>query len=631
MSIPKDIRPWLFIFVAAALALALSVGGVWEPLERWAYDKSIGLLSASGSTMDGYVEVIGIDEVSLQSVGPWPWSRTVLAELIECTADAGARVIVLDVLLAETTEDDMILQSAMAESSCIVLPYQGAGISIIYPNPSFLPYVTLAHGDVLVDPDGRIRRIPALLGGNVRNDSPMMTSLSPGMVNPLAISIEAVRQFMGMEGRGGIDPSTLPVRVQGDTLSIGVVDYPLDGHGNLLFTFPPDGGSTSVWPSNKTHSALDVLDGRIGHGALENKLVFIGTTGTGLPDRHMSSHIHHGPIPGVFFHATAAWALLSGNIMGLISPALLGLLTLALVVVQVGCVYRQEIMPGLLLTFLVLFITGLLYILLVFYRHLWFPVAHLVGITVVFYVFGLAYRYTEATAARKQLADSLCRYFSPPVLEEILAREAGLVTREVEGTVLFADFSGFTSLAEKLPPLTTVSVLNQHLAGLVEIVFDHGGTLDKFTGDGVMAFFGAPLPNAAHRELAVAAAWDMQELCEGLSKREKQGFELFQLQLAVGIASGRFVVGNIGAGDRYDYTAIGDVVNTAARLEQLAGPGEILLDEHTVVTLSRQWEIQDVGMQVLRGKQSPRQVYRLVGRRESNRDEAYGESENLCN
>ena len=627
----KDVKPWLLVLVAAALALALGVGGIWDPLERRVYDKSIGLLSAGNSIMDGYVEVIGIDEASLQSVGPWPWSRAVLADLLERTAKTGAQVIVLDVLLAEAKEDDVGLQSTMAGPASIILPYQGIATSVVYPHPSFLSHATLAHGDVLVDPDGRVRRIPALTAGKTEDDTPMLVPPPPGVISPLAVSIEAVRQFVGINRDRGTAPLVLPVRVQSNTLSIGVAEYPLDRRGNLLFTFPPVGGSTSVWPPGKMHSAVDVLNGKIEPGQLENKLVFIGTTAVGLPDRHMSSKIHHGPIPGVFVHAATAWALLSGNVVGLMSPVMLGLLTLALIVFEVGYVYRQEVMPSLLVTLLGLLITGLLYIVLIFYYHIWFPIVHLVGTTVVFYVYGLAYRYTKAKAARERLANSLCRYFSPSVLEEILASEAGLVTREVEGTVLFADLSGFTSLAEKLPPLTTVSVLNQHLTGLVEIVFEYGGTLDKFTGDGVMAFFGAPLPNSAHRELAVAAAWDMQEFCEGLSKRGKTGLELFQLKLAVGIASGRFVVGNIGAGDRYDYTAIGDVVNTAARLEQLAGPGEILLDEHVAGNLSCQWEIQDVGKQLLRGKQSLQQVYRLVGRRGRDHDQANGGKENLNN
>ena len=624
----EEISPWSLVLVAAGLAITLSLAGVWEPLERWAYDRSIGLLAASHATSDGYVRVIGIDEASLRSVGSWPWPRTVLAELLERTAEAGAKVIVLDVLLAETSEADAKLQSAMDGSASVVLPYHGAGDATVYPHRAFLPHSTFAHGDVLVDPDGIVRRIPILSAQDRTSGLPLMTGSFSGEVRPWAISLEAVRQFIASQQLPGSGRLALPIRVQGNSLGIGAIAYPLDGRRNLLFTFPPTGEPASVWPKDKLYSAVDVLNGRIGPGELQDRLVFIGANAIGLPDWHMSSQIHLGPVPGVFFHAAAAWALLTDNVLGVISPAFTGVLAMVLVLFQVGYVYRQEPLPGLLSTLLAMLITSVLYILMVFYRHLWFPIAHLVGTMMVFYIFGLAFRYAKARAARKQLADSLRRYFSPPVLDEILAREAGLVTREVEGTVVFADFSGFTSLAEKLPPLTTVSVLNQHLAGLVEIVFDYGGTLDKFTGDGVMAFFGAPLPNPAHRELAAAAAWDMQEFCQGVSKRERTASELPDLKLAVGIASGRFVVGNIGAGERFDYTAIGDVVNTAARLEQLAGPGNILLDANTAENLSSQWEIRDEGMRVLRGKESPQRVYRLAGRRERNHDQTNEPREN---
>jgi adenylate cyclase len=622
LSTPEDIRPWFFVLVAAVLAVAVSVGGMWEPIERWVYDSSIGLLAARDATRDGYVRVIGIDETSLQSVGPWPWPRTVLAELLERIVEAGAHVVVLDVLLAETSETDTKLLSAMDGSASIVLPYHGVGVATIYPDEIFLPHSIFAHGDVLIDPDGKVRRIPALLARDRVSGLPRITDSSPGEISPCAISIEAVRQFMASQQVAGIEPMTLPIRVQDSSLGIGVIDYPLDGRGNLLFTFPPVGNPALVWPSDKVYSAVDVLNGKIGGPELQNRLVFIGANAIGLPDWHMSSQTHQGPIPGVFFHAAAAWALLTGNVIGVVSPFMLGILAIALLVFQVGYVYRKEPLSGLILTLLALLITSVLYILMVFYRYRWFPIAHLAGTTIVFYVFGLAYRYAQAKNARKQLADSLCRYFSPTVLDEILAMEAGLVTREVEGTVIFADFSGFTALAEKLPPLNTVSVLNHHLAALVEIVFHYGGTLDKFTGDGVMAFFGAPLPNPAHAELAAAAAWDMQEFFEGVDKKEEASFESLNLRLGVGIASGRFVVGNVGAGERFDYTAIGDVVNTAARLEQLAEPGEVLLDANTAESICCQWETKDKGMQVLKGKQSPQRVYRLEGRRERNHDQA---------
>lgn len=603
-----DMRPWLSVLVAMALTVVLSAFGVWKPLERWAFDLSMGLLAAGDSTEDGYVRVIGIDDASLQSVGPWPWPRAVLAELLERTAEAGADVVVLDILLAEAALDDGRLQSAMDGPASVILPYHGSGQFYVYPNEVFAQHSTFAHGDVVVDPDGVVRRIPALSGQG--------EFLHQEGVSPWAISVEAVRQFVGRQHHAGTGPLTLAIGIQDSSLRMGVVEYPLDRQGNLVFAFPPCGESSSIWPPSQVYSAVDVLDGKIDRGELANKIVFIGATAIGLPDRHMSSRIRRGPIAGVFFHATAAWALLAGKVVDTISPVIVGVMGVVLTLFQVAYIYRQELVQGLLYTVLSLIaITGL-YLFLMFNRFLLFPLAHLACTTVIFYVFGLAYRYSKAVIARKRLADSLRRYFSPPVLEQILAEEGGLVTREVVGTVVFADFRGFTGLAERLSPLTTVSVLNQHLAGLVEIVFDYGGTLDKFTGDGVMAFFGAPLPDTAHRELAAAAAWDMQEFCERLSKEGRTGFELLNLRLAVGMASGRFVVGNIGAGERFDYTAIGDVVNTAARLEQQAGPGEILLDANTAENLSGQWLVEDLGSRLLRGKQSPQRVYRLVRRGE---------------
>jgi len=623
------------ISVAAILAFVLTVSGVWLPLERWLYDKTIGLLAFGDPTGEGYVRVVAIDDASLNKVGPWPWPRSILAEVLEHIAKAGARVIVLDVLLAEATPDDGSLAMAM-DSAPVILPYNTAGVhhleagggfpASIFPNQRFLPHVVSGHGEVLLDSDGVVRRVPILLDGGGKLKLPMEIALIDRGISPLPVSVEAVRQFLaaqqGPQEEYGTEMAL--VRVESSALKMGLVSHPLDGKGNLLLRYPPGGRNPSIWPQDEIYSAAAILEGRVSSHHLKGKIVFIGGTATGIPDRHVTPLVHQGPIPGVFLHAATARALLAGNTIGILPTSAIWAIACALVLFQIGYVYRREPLPGLILTMLSLVVLAASYLWAVFCWQRWFPVVSLANTTVIFHIFGLVHQYAVAKEAKRQMADSLRRYFSPLVLEEILSEKKDLATREVEGTVLFADLSGFTGLAETLPPLTVVSVLNRHLSRLVEMVFRYGGTLDKFTGDGIMAFFGAPLPDPKHRESAIAAAWDMQRHLANLPKVEVMGYEVATLKLAVGIATGRFVVGNIGAGDRFDYTAIGDVVNTAARLEQLAGPGEILLDAGAASGLSAEWLIKDMGFQTLKGKSKLQKVYHVVGRW----DDYNGDAEN---
>ena len=214
------------------------------------------------------------------------------------------------------------------------------------------------------------------------------------------------------------------------------------------------------------------------------------------------------------------------------------------------------------------------------------------------------------------LLDALQRAVSPGVAEQILADpdrylRPGGERRSV--TILFGDLRGYTSVAEESPPQDAMVILNTYLALIIEAVYQHGGTVNQILGDGVMALFGAPIGHRAHARQAVAAALEMQRKVGGVRLPEQPHV---RLQMGIGINSGDVVVGHIGSDLRMDYTAVGDAVNLAARFEQNAGPGQILVTQATYEQINDGFDVVPVGTLRVRNREGWAPSYSVLRARE---------------
>lgn len=220
---------------------------------------------------------------------------------------------------------------------------------------------------------------------------------------------------------------------------------------------------------------------------------------------------------------------------------------------------------------------------------------------------------SEATLAREsRIRADLSRYLSPEVVEEVIHHPEKLRLggeRRVV-TVLFADISGFLSLAERLPPETLVAILNELFTIGTEIVMRRGGIVDKFIGDCIMAVFGVPEPLESHARAAVLAAEDLLRWLEAGNRRWEKTYGV-TLSLTIGIHSGPVVAGNIGSEKRLEYTVIGDTVNVASRLESLARPGQILVSEATRQALGDEFECEAAGLHTVSGRSGATLVFRI--------------------
>jgi class 3 adenylate cyclase len=211
----------------------------------------------------------------------------------------------------------------------------------------------------------------------------------------------------------------------------------------------------------------------------------------------------------------------------------------------------------------------------------------------------------------KHKAD-LSRFMAPELVDAIVKGEHSLELggRRADVTVVFADVVAFTPLAESRPPEEAVAILNELFTILTEVVFRHEGLVDKFVGDCIMAVWGAPMDQEDHAERALRAAEDMMRFVEPAAEAWKKTHDV-EIRLAIGVSSGQAIVGNVGSNKRMEYTAIGDTVNIAARLEALARPNQILVAEATKALVGEAFTFRELGKERLHGRSTDTLVYEL--------------------
>jgi adenylate cyclase len=582
------------VLIAGAITL-LAWGGLalnaFEGVQRRVVD---GLFPAVGS--DDQIAIVLIDEESIAAVGQWPWDRSVHADLIREIARRGPERIGYDVTFSETSDADADseLARAVEEAENVILaggtqfgdelPREVPAAIAYYPPLDELSDGALAVGHVHVNPD---------TDGVVRSLAPVVALPDDQLLSSLSLTLaltqpEKTDQYsLARDGVRTLD---------------GVVPT---GDAHLMDLNFADGFTS--------YSAIDVLNDAVPDDAFDGRLVLVGASALGLGDYRQTPLNKDEGQPGVLIHANALNTILSGSYLKPDSTATILLwVFVAAFLVALGVSY-----PRLWLTPLAPVTVGVAAALFAFRRFDAGAVTNLVypgfGIALST-VAAIGTRYFTELRERQRVTKVFSRYLSKDVVDEVLAAPSDAVAT-LEGaspeiSVLFADLRGFTSASEGLPPTKVVTALNMFLDAMTRAVIEEQGTVDKFMGDCVMAFWNAPRREPRHAERAVRAALLMQQYIDEAMQIEEVA-ALPVRGCGIGVATGEAVVGNIGSAQRLDYTVIGDTVNTASRLCGVAEAGEVVITEACAQAVGHAFDLSAMPPVSVKGKEEPLIVFRV--------------------
>lgn len=591
-------------WLIAALALLLTAWAEWGTLSTGAFLPGEWLrdafLRARVSTApESRVLVADIDEASIGKLGPWPWPRERLADLVETLlTHYGARGVALDIYLpdSEGGAGDMRL-SLLARHGPVVpaqafdfnttrlLPVRvgtlGGGVAALHdavPATGYIGnYAALAAAPhvgaigIIPDADGVLRRLP------------LYTEYAGRRYPALALALMTCCA-------GGKATASPP-------------------HGMLRIDFARD------WNAYTVVSAADILDNAIDPAGASGRLVVIGSSSLGTADRATT------PLgtnrPGLGVHATMLSALLDRQEGK--APAPWPGRWIACAFALLGTLGAMRAFPRLPAAAGVALLGAgsLLWLVLAFFvsRHDpdFSPVGPL-ATNLFLLAVAVPYQWQMAQRRSRHLLSTLRQYVAPAVVEELLRSEVDdpLKPRQLDVTTLIADMEGYTSQVEALPVTAAAQLTRDFLDCLTGPVIDRMGTLDKYTGDGLVAFWGAPLPIAEHADLALDAAAAIIARVHALSLRHEAAGHA-PLRVRIGIESGMAMAGDFGTSFRSIYTAVGDSVNTASRLEQLARefPHDVIIGAGTVER-ARRHAFTLLGERRLRGKEQLTTIYTLA-------------------
>jgi adenylate cyclase len=649
--------------IGRAVGLLLLVGllalRTWDPgpieaLRHKSFD--IYQLMHPRTERPDLVAIVDIDERSLRALGQWPWPRTIMADIVSKVVERGGTVIGFDVLFPEPDRSspevavetfqgvdhatretlrqlpgndaifaDVIRRTKVvlgqsgyrvAGAAPIARPIVQNGIATLGPDPR--PYLVdfphllrnlpvldeAAQGNgifsIIPEQDGTVRRVPVV-------------ALADGTIVP-SLSLEMLRVATG-SGAILIKTDASGVR----SVSLHDLEIPTDGKGRIWIHFSPHDLSKYI-------SAIDLLQDRVRADSLAGKMVLVGTSAAGLLDLKVTPI--HPALPGVELHAQLLESALTRSTLSrpgytAFFELMLGtLLSLALIALAPKMNAGSLFVLGGAIAAVTLGVSWYCFVFLNLLIDCTFPLVS----SLLVYAVLVCTNYVSVSADRHRIRSAFSQYLSPDLVEQLAQSPEKLVLggEQRELTVLFSDVRGFTAISEsyKDDPQGLTALINRLFTPLTKDIMERHGTIDKYMGDAIMAFWNAPLTDASHEANACEAALAMLDSLRELNEqrqREAGGDKVVPpLRIGIGLNTGRCVVGNFGSDLHFNYSVLGDTVNLASRLESLTKQYgvAIIIGEKTARAVRARFAVLEIDHMQVRGKRVPERIFTVLGRAE---------------
>jgi adenylate cyclase len=625
-------------------------------LENYAYDLRLKLTMPN--TVDKRIVIVDIDEKSLKEEGHWPWSRNKLAQMVDQLFDHyGIKVLGFDMVFAERDESSGLqkLESlAKAEfgqnndfQAALLrlrpnLDYDGLLTRSLRDRPVALGYVFRHDLDETASSGG----LPESIFEGAEGMAPIQASAFTGnvaelqkaavaggyfSVSPHVVGEDGVfRRVSVLETYKNDVYESLSVAVARLALGAAVIapEYGVGAGGYQAVEallvgknrIPVDGDLAALVPYRGLQysfpyvSATDVLHGKVPAETLKGAIVLVGTTAPGLMD--LRSTPVQNVYPGVEVHANLIAGILDETIKE--RPVYtLGVEFLFLLISGLLLTFLLPAMSPLKATFATVLLAG---VLLGFNLYVWqelnqvWPIASMILMVAALFIFNMSYGFFIESRGKRQLAGRFGQYVPPELVDE-MAKDPEAFRLEGESrdmTVLFSDVRGFTSISEGLDPKQLTHLMNEYLTPMTQVIHHYRGTIDKYMGDAIMAFWGAPIHDDQHARHALQAAMEMLEKLKVLQAEFKaKGWP--EINIGIGLNTGTMTVGNMGSEFRMAYTVMGDAVNLGSRLEGLTKEYgvQVIVSEFTRTAVP-DFIFRDLDLVRVKGKDKPVGIYEPI-------------------
>jgi adenylate cyclase len=653
----------LYSLIVGAVIIASLALRVWDPspvarLRSLVFD-TYQRISPLQFDPELPVRIVDIDEESLKRLGQWPWPRTLLADLVDKLGSQGAAAIAFDMVFPEPDRlspanavqywpqnsvlagikpeldklptNDQVLAEAIGGAPVVLgfiaspytdtLPETKAGFAHGGDDPKlFAPYYpgSAASLKELQDPalgagalnwipefDQIIRRMPIV----VSIGDTLYPSLSADVLRLAQGASTYIVKSSGASGEAAFGEKTGIV-----TVKVGEFEIPTEANGQMWVRFTPQSRDRYL-------PAWQVLNGEIGEDQIAGRILLIGTSAAGLLDLRATPL--EASVPGVELHAQAVEQIIRGAYLlrpDFAKPAeLLYILVLGLLIAVL--IYRTGALGSAIVgAIAVAFVVGMSWYAFDAWGWLVDPVYPTIALSAI-YLAGTSYVFLRTERERNRVRNAFSHYMAPALVKRLADEpdrlKLGGESRDM--TLLFSDVRGFTTISEGLDAEELTRFLNSLFTPLSNIILDEQGTIDKFMGDALMAFWNAPLDDPDHPSHACRAALRMMDEMTGLNERWRQEAEASgrvfkEVKIGIGLNTGLCCVGNLGSETRFDYSVIGDNVNIASRLEGQSKTYDVgAIAGAETVSRAPDFAFLELDLLKVKGKTAATRIFALLG------------------